>query len=99
MTRDEVISRLKSAESDLRALGIGELYLFGSYARDEASDDSDVDLIVEFAENPGNRFRAFMGSLELLAQALARHVDFGTRSSLHPAIRDQVEREALKVFG
>jgi uncharacterized protein len=98
MTRDEVIAKLKATESDLRALGIDKLYLFGSFARDEATEESDVDVFVEFSDRPGNRFRGFMSSRDLLAQAVAREVDLGTRQSLHPGIRDRVEREALRVF-
>jgi predicted nucleotidyltransferase len=98
MTRDEVINKLKTTEHSLRSLGIDKLYLFGSYARNEATEDSDVDVFVEFSDAPGNRFRSFMGSIELLEQALDRPVDVGTRKSLHRLIRDEVEREAVRVF-
>lgn len=98
MTRDEVISRLKSAESDPRALGIGELYLFGSYARDEASDDSDVDLMVAFAPHSGNRFRTFMSSIDLLRDAVGKPVDVGTTDSYHRIVRAEIDRDSVRVF-
>jgi predicted nucleotidyltransferase len=44
MKRDEAISRLQQHEADLRRLGVEHLYMFGSTARGEANDDSDVDL-------------------------------------------------------
>jgi predicted nucleotidyltransferase len=44
MKRDEAISRLQQHEADLKRLGVEHLYLFGSTARGEARDDSDVDL-------------------------------------------------------
>jgi len=46
MKRDEVISRLQQHKADLRRLGVEHLYLFGSTARDEAGEDSDVDLFL-----------------------------------------------------
>jgi predicted nucleotidyltransferase len=98
MTRDEVIERLRSTESDLRALGIDKLYLFGSFARDEADDDSDVDVFVEFSAQPGNRFRGFMNSIDVLSEAVGRQVDLGTRGNFHRLVRDEVEREAIRVF-
>jgi predicted nucleotidyltransferase len=44
MKRDEAISRLKQHEADLKRLGVEHLYMFGSTARGEAKEQSDVDL-------------------------------------------------------
>ena len=46
MKRDEAISRLQQHQTDLKRLGVEHLYMFGSTARDEAGDDSDVDLFL-----------------------------------------------------
>jgi hypothetical protein len=57
MKRDEAISRLRH-KADLKRLGIEHLYMFGSTARGEAGDDSDVDeLIDENGAGPGVRLR------------------------------------------
>jgi predicted nucleotidyltransferase len=48
MKRDEAISRLQQHEADLKQLGVEHLYLFGSTARGEAREDSDVDLIFDY---------------------------------------------------
>ena len=47
MTRTDAIERLRTHRPELRRLGVDRLYLFGSVARDEARDDSDVDLFFE----------------------------------------------------
>jgi predicted nucleotidyltransferase len=47
MKRDEAISRLQQHEADFKRLGVEHLYMFGSTARDEAGDDSDVDLFFD----------------------------------------------------
>jgi hypothetical protein len=44
MKCNEAISRLKRHEADLKRLGVDHLYMFGSTARDEPKDESDVDL-------------------------------------------------------
>src|SRR3954454_4927750 len=54
MNRTEIINRLRAIEPRLTPLGVAGLYLFGSYARDEAGQDSDVDLFVDKA--PGRKF-------------------------------------------
>jgi len=47
MERDAVITRLQEHEAELRQLGVEHLYLFGSSARGEAREDSDVDLFFD----------------------------------------------------
>lgn len=44
MTRTDVISALKRHEAELKRLGVEHLFLFGSVARNDAADDSDIDL-------------------------------------------------------
>jgi predicted nucleotidyltransferase len=47
MERDQATARLKEHEAELRQLGIEHLYLFGSTARGEAREDSDVELFFD----------------------------------------------------
>jgi predicted nucleotidyltransferase len=53
MTRDEVLAKLRDLKPWLESQGIGRVRLFGSYARDEARPDSDIDLIVEITKPLG----------------------------------------------
>src|ERR1019366_7574126 len=48
MKRDEAIRRLQQHEADLKRLGVEHLYMFGSTARGEAGEDSDVDLFFDY---------------------------------------------------
>lgn len=47
MRRDEALARLRQHRADLDRLGVAQLYLYGSVARDDADTASDVDLLVE----------------------------------------------------
>jgi predicted nucleotidyltransferase len=99
MNRTEIISRLRAVEPKLKPLGIAALYLFGSYARDEAAADSDVDLFVD--KTPGHEFGfdEFMTAYELLREALPEaDVQYGTREGLSKYIRADVEREAIRIL-
>jgi predicted nucleotidyltransferase len=98
MQTAEVISRLKSVEPQLRAFGVASLYLFGSYARNEAGADSDVDVFIDKAPDAELDLDAFMGAYDVLKAALPVNVDYGTRSGLSKFIRADVEREAIRVF-
>jgi predicted nucleotidyltransferase len=53
MTREEVLTKLRDLKPWLTSQGIGRVRLFGSYARDEAGPDSDIDLIVELTKPLG----------------------------------------------
>src|SRR5437660_1592265 len=98
MRREDVITKLKETEAALRASGVAALYLFGSHARDEAGPDSDVDVFVDPLPGKAFGFLSFMDAYEAIQKAVEAHVDYGTRKSLHPLLRDDIEREAIRVF-
>jgi len=100
MRRDDVIAQLKQTEPTLRALGVAGLYLFGSHARDEAGPGSDVDVFIDPAPDNDFGFLSFMEAFEALRTAFHRQVELGysTREGLSPYIRNDVEREALRIF-
>jgi predicted nucleotidyltransferase len=98
MRRDDVIAKLKETEPVLRGFGVAALYLFGSHARDEASPDSDVDVFIDPAPGRAFGFTPFMDAYEVLKQAVGEKVDYGTRKGLHPLLRSDIERGAIRVF-
>ncbi|MFY8162886.1 MAG: nucleotidyltransferase family protein, partial [Brevundimonas sp.] len=53
MTRDELLTKLRELKPWLAEQGIVNVRLFGSYARDEAGPDSDVDLLVDTSRPMG----------------------------------------------
>lgn len=96
MTRDETIRLLRDRQADLsRRYGVRSLALFGSVARDQATIDSDIDLLVEF-DRPVGLFELFALQDEL-ETLLGRSVDLGTLGSLKPRIRDRVLAEVVYV--
>ena len=97
MDRDTAIAKLKEHEVELKRLGVDHLYLFGSTARGEAREDSDVDL---FFDHPLGSLGLFelMDVKDAAARILRRKTEIMTRRSLHPALRDRIEASALQVF-
>ena len=99
LTRAEVIARLKSAEPQLRARGVDALYLYGSYARDEARDDSDIDVFVEASTREFYDLTPYMGAYYDIQEAFPeQQVGYTTKRSFAPHVRVNAEREAIKVF-
>jgi uncharacterized protein len=73
--------------------GIKTICLFGSMAKDDISDNSDVDFLVELEQG---RDLFDLGELLMDLQALLqRKVDLVTKTSLHPRLYSQVLKEAL----
>ena len=96
MRRDDVIRRLTEQRRELEQnYGVETLFLFGSTARDEASPESDVDLLVEFGR-PIGLFK-FIELQQHLESLLECKVDLGTKRSLKPFIKDEVLKDAIRV--
>lgn len=93
---EAVTATVKRLEARLRGeFGVRALYVFGSVARGEATDSSDVDILVEF-EQPG-RFAQFMDLKFLLEDECGVRVDLVTRDALRPALKSQILSEARRV--
>ena len=95
MRREDVLRTLRAHTAEFRGLGVKSLRLFGSVARDEAADGSDVDLLVGFEEPPG--FSSFMKLRIFLEDLLGAKVDLVTESGLRDRVRPYVEKEAIRV--
>jgi predicted nucleotidyltransferase len=96
MRRSEIIELLKSRSQMIHAnFGVKDLMLFGSAARDESSPDSDVDVLVEFEQQPD--FDRFMDLKFFLEDLLKIKVDLVTHDALKPRMRPIIEKEAIHV--
>ena len=87
---DEVKDLLES--NDVARLG-----LFGSYARGEQRDDSDIDLLVSFNKSKG--LIAFVQLERKLSDALGRKVDLVTENSVSPHLKDSILSDSITIYG
>jgi len=92
--REAVLAALSAHRPELDSHGVRSLLLFGSTARNEATSDSDVDLVVEF-DRPVGFFALTRLRLDLEAW-LGRPVDLLTVDALRPEMRERVLRDALR---
>jgi predicted nucleotidyltransferase len=76
---------------------INTISLFGSFQRGDQTDNSDIDLIVDF--KPGKKnYRNFFNAYELLEKITNRKIELLTKSSLKPYMRDKILKESEYVF-
>jgi uncharacterized protein len=97
MKRDDAIACLKRHEPELRQLGVERLFLFGSVARDEAREDSDVDLFFDYKKGDLDLF-GLMDIKERASVILGGRADIMTRDSIHRMLRSRIEQSAVPVF-
>lgn len=97
ITRDEVLHLLRTHKEVLfHDFRVVTLTLFGSVARDEASEKSDIDIMVSF-EGP-TTFNGFFGTQFYLEDALGHPVDLVTSREIRPELRLLVDRDAIVVW-
>jgi predicted nucleotidyltransferase len=95
MKRTDVLKALRASRDALEAFGVARLSLFGSFARDDARDDSDVDLLVEFCR-PIALFE-FVRLQRTLAEIVGHSVELVTPAALKPQLREGILAEAVLV--
>jgi uncharacterized protein len=98
MKRETALARLKPLERDLRKRGVNALYLFGSTARNEARDTSDLDLLFDY--DPSSSFSLFdqAGLMLDLSDQLGSKVDLVSLRGLRPRLKARVEGEMIRIF-
>ena len=96
MDRSEILNRLRAKGPEMRKqFGVRSLRLFGSVVRDEATTNSDVDVLADFGGPP--TFDQYMDLKFFLEDLLQIKVDLVTESGLRPRLRPRIEEEAIRV--
>jgi len=80
----------------LKRFGVKRASLFGSSARGEDREDSDIDILVEF--EAGKSLLDLAGLKIELEELLGRRVDLLTFNSLHPLLKDKILKEQKPIL-
>jgi hypothetical protein len=95
-TRQEIIKKLREELPYLREkFNVSRIALFGSYARGEQREGSDIDILVEFEKPVG--FIKFIKLENYLSEKLGVKVELVTPDALKPLIKPSIIREAVYV--
>lgn len=94
-TTQAIVGSLRALLPGLRReFPLHGMALFGSTARGDAGPESDIDILVDVDGSIGLEFVTLAERLET---ALGRRVDLVSRRGLKPALREQIEQEAIRV--
>ena len=92
----EILKIIEENRETIRGFGVRSLGLFGSAVRGEASDDSDLDFVVEFEKKT---FDAYMDLKEFLEKLFGCKVDLVIKDAIKPRLREPILKETIYVQG
>jgi uncharacterized protein len=102
MKPEDIIAKLRAHERELRAAGVSSLALFGSAARGEQRDDSDVDVVVRLSNEARHEGFRYFGRLDSLSRRLTeilqRPVDVVTEPIRKDRLRHSIEKDRIVAF-
>lgn len=97
MSKEEIFDFLSAHKSEmLTRFGVKKIAIFGSVARGEHSDASDIDIAIEMIPEKKN-LRNFLGFKRFVEQGIGKTVDLGIESALKPMVRDSIRKEIIYV--
>ena len=97
MGKQEIIGAIQANRDVLEEFSVKSLSVFGSTVRDETQSESDVDLLVEFEPDARIGLFEFVRLKNALTELFGVPVDLVTPDALHPALREDILREAQHV--
>jgi len=96
-TKEHILKTIESKKKDIFSLGIKEIGLFGSYVRDEQSENSDIDILIDFEPDKEN-FDNYMAVYDILERLFQnQRVEIITKNGLSPYIGPRILNEVKYV--
>jgi len=94
LTKNKIIEFLKANKSDFsQKFNVETIALFGSYARDEATTDSDIDIVVEMPAS----FDNFFDLKYFLEEEFQRKVDLTKMKNIRKLVQSRIQSELIYV--
>ncbi|MBI5248977.1 MAG: nucleotidyltransferase family protein [Desulfomonile tiedjei] len=96
MSRDEILKKLEENRETIRGFGVRRLGIFGSYARGEQRESSDMDFLVEFDDAT---LQNYLNLKEFLEQLFGCSVDLVFSDTVKPRLRPIIFNEVVYAEG
>ncbi|HPW66049.1 MAG TPA: nucleotidyltransferase family protein [Salinivirgaceae bacterium] len=97
ITQEFILNTLKSRKNEISKFGIRAIGLFGSYVRDEQSESSDIDILIDFEPDKEN-FDNLMAVYDMIEKMFKnKRVEIVTKNGLSPYIRPKILNEVKYV--
>lgn len=96
MNREEILKKLEENRETIRGFGVRRLGIFGSYARGEQTEGSDIDFLVQFEKKT---FNNYMDLKFFLEELFGCPVDLVISDAVKPRLRKPIFEETIYAAG
>jgi predicted nucleotidyltransferase len=98
MTRDEIIAKLKETAPALQAEGVTRPAIFGSRARDDAREDSDLDVLIEVDPEASFSLLNLVGVEHIIKDATGLNAQAEMRRSIGSRFAQTIADDLIEIF-
>lgn len=91
LTKEKIVKKIESNRKKISIFGVKRLTLIGSYARDDADRDSDIDFLVDFKKGRG-LFDDYVHLLQFLRDLFGQKIDLGEKHLLREELKNTILR-------
>ena len=98
MNKQEIIQKLKDNKNIIEKYGITKLFLFGSYARNEATEDSDIDLVYENDSEKPISYIDYVELEDFLTKNFNKKIELVNYKYMNPIIKKIAEKDFVYVY-
>ena len=92
MTKEYILNFLTTHKKEMQdTYALTKIGLFGSYAKDRANENSDIDIVVDMPSD----FDAFFDLKDFLEKELRKNIDLGLEKSMRPFIKNAIKDDIL----
>ncbi len=97
INKEIICTKIKANKDELKKLGVSDVGIFGSYVRNEQSDSSDIDILIDFEPGKEN-FDNYMAVYDLFERIFKKEkVEVVTKNGLSPYIGPKILNEVIYV--
>jgi predicted nucleotidyltransferase len=98
LTNNEILTYLRTNKENFRTeFGIEKIGIFGSYARNEQTEQSDIDIIIDIPRNTENIFEKRIKLKEIISKYFEKEVDICHERAIKPIFKDIILNETIYV--
>ncbi|MFC4871708.1 nucleotidyltransferase family protein [Negadavirga shengliensis] len=96
-TKDNILRLISSKKAEIYKYGVKRIGLFGSYVRNEQTENSDIDILIDFVADKEN-FDNYMTVYDIIEKLFENHkVEIVTKNGLSPYIGPKILNEVQYV--